>query len=157
MQGASAKGWASVPGMGGTRGERESAAITTKSRNDRRESVAETNFSTSCAPPSQEARLSRTHEEPGWTQSPCAAPQERAPQPYACLIPRGWNFRVPADWCAAPNMTRCTGKHAGGRAASSRYFFAPMASTTAGSDGASKRRWATRCGATGSGAACAKF
>jgi hypothetical protein len=156
MREASVKRRADVTGCAGAR-RAEDHRCRRKLLNNRRESVAETNFSTSCAPPSQEARLSRTHEEPGWTQSPCAAPQERAPQPYACLIRRGRNCRASAGWCAALSMMRCTGKAGGGRAASSRYFFAPMASTTAGSDGASKRRWAMRCVATGSGAAYEKF
>ena len=47
-------------------------------------------------------------------------------------------------------------KGAVGAAASSRYFFVPMASTAAGSAGALKRRWVTRSGATVSGDAYAK-
>ena len=48
------------------------------------------------APP-QEARFSLTHEEPGWTESPCGTPQKRAPQPHARLSPPrlGFPARLP--------------------------------------------------------------
>src|ERR1700683_2751997 len=67
----------------------------------RRTIVAETHVSTACAPPPQEAWLPQAHEESGWKESPCATPQEGAPQSYARLISRGWIFRGSAVWCAA--------------------------------------------------------
>ena len=123
----------------------------------RRTIVAETHVSTACAPPSQEARLPQAHEESRWTESSGPTPQEGAPQSHARLIYRGWIYRGIAGWCAARNTTWCIAKGAAGRAASSRYFYAPMASKSAGLAGALKRRWVTRSGATESGAAFAKF
>ena len=40
---------------------------------------------------------------------------------------RGLAFRAPAAWCAAPNTMRCIARGAGGRAANSPFFSAPMA------------------------------
>ena len=48
-------------------------------------------------------------------------------------------FRAPLAWCAGRNMTRCIARAAAGRAASLPFFFAPMASTKAGSAGASRK------------------
>ncbi len=126
-------------------------------KSQRSEFIAETHVSASCARAPQEARLPRAHEKPGWTESPCATPQERAPQPHASLIRRGSIFLAPAVSCAASNMTPCTATPAAGRAASSRFFFAPMASLSAALAGASKRRWAALSGATAFAAGSARF
>src|SRR3984957_15348915 len=102
----------------------------------RRTIVAETHVSTACAPPSQEARLSQAHEESRWKESSGPTSQEGAPQSHARLIIRGWTFRGIAGGGPARSTTRCTRKGAPGRAASSRYFYVPMASKSAGLAGA---------------------
>src|ERR1700735_457526 len=102
----------------------------------RRTIVAETHVSTACAPPPQEAWLPQAHEESGWKESPCATPQEGAPQSYARLISRGAIFRGSAVWCAARSTMWCIAKGAAGRAASLLSFYVPMASKSAGLAGA---------------------
>jgi hypothetical protein len=122
----------------------------------RRKIVAETHVSTPCAQPSQKARLPRTHEERGRTEGSCPTPEKRTPQPHAGLMRRGSIFLAPAVWCAAPNTMRCTGTAGGEPAASSPFFFARMASLTAASAGASRRRWAAQSGAIVSDAGFAR-
>src|SRR3989454_10422125 len=51
--------------------------------------VAETHLSTQSAPPSQDPRVPRAHEEQGRTQSAGGAPQEGTSSPHANLVPRG--------------------------------------------------------------------
>jgi hypothetical protein len=137
---------------------REARALERAPGTDQEENVvAETHLSAPCAGPSQKAWVSRAHEEPGWTESPCATPQERAPQSHARLSRRGLAFPATAVSCAALNTTRCIARAAAGRTASSRFFFAPTVSVSAGSAGASRRCSEPRSGATASGAGSAKF
>jgi hypothetical protein len=87
--------------------------------------VAETHLSAACAAPPQEAWIPQTHENPGWTKSPCHTPQKRAPRPHARLTRRGLTFHAKLVWCGAPNTTRCIAKGAAGAAANSPYLCVP--------------------------------
>ena len=89
--------------------------------------VAETHLSAARAAPPQEARIPQTHENPGWTKSPCHTPQKRAPRPHARLNRRGLTFPAKLDWYGALNTTRCIAKGAAEAAANSPYLCAPTA------------------------------
>jgi hypothetical protein len=89
--------------------------------------VAETHLSAARAAPPQETRIPQTHEDPGWTKSPCHTPQKRAPRPHARLTCRGLTFHAKLDWYGAQNTTRCIVKGAAEAAANSLYSYVPMA------------------------------
>src|ERR1700679_2810736 len=87
--------------------------------------IAETRRPPTRAAPPQKTRIPQTHENPGWTKSPCHTPQKRAPRPHARLKRRGLTFPAKLDWYGAANTTRCIVKGAAGAAANSHYLCAP--------------------------------
>lgn len=103
--------------------------------------VAETHLSTQSAPPSQDPRVPRAHEEQRRAQSAGGAPQEGTSSPHANLVPRGSRpgareprtaFLARCGCYGARSSKRYIAAGGGARACNSRPSRGPMASRTAG-------------------------
>ncbi len=90
----------------------------------RGELFAETHLSTESAPPSQDARLSHTHEDRGRPQGTGGPPQKRTSSSYAHLEIRtahGRIFPAPCACCNAPTTKLCMARANAARALSLQF------------------------------------
>jgi hypothetical protein len=129
---------------------------------------AKAHISTAQTPARQDARVPRTHEDQRRPQGAGGAPQEGTPSAYPRIVRgalrlraagsgRAYRFRVKRGSCGAEILTRCTARESAARVPTSQFSSAPMNCRKAAWASASRRRWAGRWCAIGSGGVCAKW
>src|SRR5690242_21171712 len=103
-------------------------------RTTKGECFAKAYISTAETPPRQDTRVSRAHEDQGWPQSACGAPQEGPSYPHArvvakaprrapsCLRASG-SFLAKPSWCGKASSTWCTAPASAARVPTSLFLF----------------------------------
>ena len=119
---------------------------------------AKAHISTAPAPPLQNARLPRTHEDERWPQGTGGAPQEGTPSAHPRIARGrpGIHFRARRGWCGAEILMLSTALESAARALTSLFSSAPANSRRAALDSASRKYSAAPWRAIGFGGECGK-
>jgi hypothetical protein len=121
---------------------------------------AKAHISTAPAPPLQNARLPRTHEDERRPQGAGGTPQEGTPSAHPRIAPGarrrrkgqdrpGTHFRARRGWCGAEILMLFTALESAAQALTSQFSFARANSRRAALDPASRKSLAARWRATG--------
>src|SRR5882724_4473 len=115
---------------------------------------AKANISAAKTAASEDAWISRTHENCRRPQGFGGAPQKGTPAAHARISRRVWSFPARRGWCGGENLTLCIARANAARIPTSLFSFARTNCRKAASGSASRKRWAGRWCAIAYGGEC---